>query len=64
MESERSSRLERLQVGIKGKVSGHSLRRGMAQQLTAENVSLQAVADAGRWKNVNQVITYVKSDNC
>ena len=48
------------EVGIKG-ITGHSLRRGMAQQLTAENVSLQAVADAGRWKTANQVLGYVKS---
>ena len=49
------------QCGIQGQVSGHSLRRGMAQSLTESGEPLQAVADAGRWKNPAMVVSYVKS---
>ena len=51
------------QCGFKG-ITGHSLRRGMAQQLTDEGMTIQEVATAGRWKKTDQVIRYVQSRIC
>lgn len=47
-------------AGIEG-VTGHSLRRGMAAELTERGFSIQAVADAGRWKDPAQVVRYTAS---
>ena len=49
------------QVGIKGAVRSHSLRRGAAQQLTLEGRSIQEVASAGRWKSPVMVMNYCQS---
>lgn len=41
-------------------VSGHSLRVGMAQDLTAANIDISAVMQAGAWKSERMVTRYTE----
>lgn len=40
--------------------TSHSLRAGVATELAERGVGLQAIANVGRWKNVNTVLRYAR----
>ena len=46
------------QAGIKGRVSGHSLRRGLGQQLTLNGLAAHSVAVILRWKSPAMLVGY------
>lgn len=43
------------------KLSGHSLRRGLATSASLANANLSAIMRQGRWKQVNTVMEYVEA---
>ena len=49
------------EAGIRGRVSGHSLRIGTAQRLAEEGTSLVEIQKAGRWKSPDMPAYYVRS---
>ena len=48
------------QAGIRGRISGHSLRRGCSQSMTLEGIPAQAVAVHCRWKSTAMVVRYAE----
>ena len=49
-------------AGIKGKISGHSLRVGAAQSLAASGASVVEMQTAGRWKSPVMPAHYAKGE--
>lgn len=50
-----------IDVALVGKVSGHLLRVGAAQQLTINGLGLPQIMRAGGWKSVNVVARYIEN---
>ena len=48
------------EAGIRGRVSGHSLRIGTAQRLAEDGTSLVEIQKAGRWKSPDMPAYYVR----
>ena len=48
------------EAGIRGRVSGHSLRIGTAQKLAEEGTSLVEIQKEGRWKSPDMPAYYVR----
>ena len=48
-------------AGLKVKLTGHSGRVGMAQELVKANVHMAAIQKAGRWTNVEMVALYSRN---
>ena len=48
------------EAGIRGRVSGHSLRIGTAQRLAGEGASLVEIQKEGRWKSSDMPAYYVR----
>ena len=48
------------EAGIRGRVSGHSLRIGTAQKLAEEGTSLVEMQNAGRWKSPGMPAYYTR----
>lgn len=46
-------------VGIEGRISGHSLRIGSAQELVRAGVDLPGLMQAGRWRSATTAAGYV-----
>ena len=51
------------QAGIKGRVSGHSLRVGAAQSLRDAGATMPELMAVGRWKRVETVACYTSTRN-
>ena len=49
-------------AGIKGRISGHSLRVGCAQNLARRGVSLPDLMTAGRWTSADMAASYVRQE--
>lgn len=49
-------------VGITGRITGHSLRRGAAQSLVAAGATLPETMDAGRWSSAEMVARYARDE--
>lgn len=49
-------------AGVRGRVSGHSLRRGSAAALVRRGASTAQVAQAGRWSDARQVQRYAAGE--
>jgi integrase/recombinase XerD len=49
-----------LDPAIVGKLSGHSMRVGAAQDLMADGVGFIAIMEAGGWKSMSVVARYVE----
>ena len=47
-------------AGIKGRVSGHSFRRGLAQEMALQGQPIQTICAAGRWETPGMVIRYLR----
>ena len=52
--------IKRRAAGIRGRVSGHSLRIGTAQRLADAGTSLVAMQKAGRWRSPSMPALYVR----
>lgn len=49
-------------IGIEGRISGHSLRIGSAQELVRAGVDLPGLMQAGRWRSVAVAAGYVANE--
>lgn len=47
-------------AGLKGRYGGHSMRIGMAKDLARANTSLPMLMNAGRWKDPESVLDYIR----
>ena len=50
-------------AGLNGKFSTHSMRRGMAQELTSANVTIDELKEAGRWDDDGISVRYGLPDD-
>lgn len=60
-----ASRIKRCaeRAGIKGRISGHSCRRGMAEELVAQGASTAEVMHEGRWSSPQMVARYTSKQD-
>ena len=49
-------------IGMKGRLAGHSLRRGSAASLVLAGASIPEIQEAGRWKDPRLVYRYVAGE--
>ncbi|MDR3491663.1 MAG: site-specific integrase [Gammaproteobacteria bacterium] len=54
-------RAEQSGLSFSAKLSGHSLRRGLATSASLAGASVSAIMRQGRWKGVNTVMEYVEA---
>ena len=50
-------------VGIEGRVSGHSFRVGAAQSLRAAGTDTPELMAAGRWNRIETMVRYIRTQN-
>jgi len=55
------ARLSEVEQSIIKNISGHSLRVGSAQDLTASGASLPIIMNRGRWSKTDTVIRYIEN---
>ena len=49
-------------IGVKGRIAGHSLRRGSAASLVKAGASISELQEAGRWQDPRLVYRYVAGE--